>query len=89
MATHDVLEYLLGQNVWLLKAPLVYGRLRFAAAFAAGTIYAFGGEGTALCLQGACDDRGTSSVESYIDVTYPVRPRFFYYTSLILHHMAS
>lgn len=60
--------------MWVVKAPLVYGRLRFAAAYPSSTIYAFGGEGTALCLQGACDDRGTSSVESFIDVAYPVLP---------------
>lgn len=79
IATHDVSEYLLDQNVWVVKAPLVYGRLRFAAAYVAGTIYAFGGEGTSLCRQGVCDDRGTASVESFIDILYP--PVFVYQKS--------
>ena len=26
VATHDVSEYLVGQNVWVLKAPLKWGR---------------------------------------------------------------
>lgn len=76
IATHDVYEYLLGKNAWVVKAPLVYARLRFAAAYVSGTIYAFGGEGTSLCLQGVCEDRGTPSVESFIDVHYP--PVFVY-----------
>ena len=66
-----MVEYLLDHNVWVPKAPLIYGRLRFAAAYASGTIYAFGGEGTSLCVGPVCDDRGTSTAESFIDVQYP------------------
>lgn len=71
IATHEVSEYLLDQNVWVVKAPLIYGRLRFAAAYVSGTIYAFGGAGSSLCIDDVCDDRGTPSVESFSDVVYP------------------
>ena len=51
---------------------MIFGRFRFAAAYAGGSIYAFGGEGTPLCgYDGTCDDRGTSTVEAFADVDYP------------------
>ena len=78
-ATHDVIEYLLDQNVWVIKAPLIVGRLRFAATFLSGVIYAFGGAGSSICISDVCDDRGTVSVESFTDVVYP--PVFIYQKS--------
>ena len=37
-------EYLADQNVWVPKAPMIFGRFRFDAAYSGGSIYAFGGE---------------------------------------------
>lgn len=75
-ATHDVAEYMLEQNVWVSRAPLIFGRLQFAAAYVSGSIYAFGGMGSAICNTGACHDRGTATVEAFADMDYP--PVFIY-----------
>lgn len=79
IATHDVTEYLLDQNAWVVKAPLIFGRLRFAASYLSGAIYAFGGAGSSVCIGDVCDDRGTVSAESFTDVIYP--PVFIYQRS--------
>ena len=71
VATHDAAEYSAEQNVWVAKAPLFSPRFRFAAAYASGTIYAFGGAGTGACLEDLCDDRGISLVEGFADISYP------------------
>jgi len=39
-----VAEYLADQDVWVPKAPMIFGRFRFDAAYSGGSIYAFGGE---------------------------------------------
>ena len=44
IATHEVAEYLAEQDVWVPKAPMIFGRFRFDAAYSGGSIYAFGGE---------------------------------------------
>ncbi len=44
IATHEVAEYLADQDVWVPKAPMIFGRFRFDAAYSGGSIYAFGGE---------------------------------------------
>ena len=76
-ATHDVAEYLLDQNTWVSKAPLIFGRLTFAVAYASGSVYAFGGMGSAVCSPSDnCRHRAITAVEAFADVDYP--PVFIY-----------
>lgn len=44
MATHDVYEYIIRDDVWVAKAPLPLPRFRHAAAAYNGAAYVFGGQ---------------------------------------------
>ncbi|KAK9810368.1 hypothetical protein WJX72_009543 [[Myrmecia] bisecta] len=77
IATHQVDEYIAGQDLWVPKAPLSASRFRADGAYMEGAVVVFGGQTSAICPPqdgnglSPCAVRGLTSTESYFDTEYP------------------
>lgn len=70
VATHDVHEYIVRDDVWVAKAPLPLPRFRVAAAAYNGAAYVFGGQESSLEIEGSDDKTPVSSatIQAFFDV---------------------
>lgn len=70
VATHEVHEYIIRDDVWVAKAPLPLPRFRHAAASVGGTAYVFGGQESCSGPDDAVACAGTTSnsIQALFDV---------------------
>lgn len=70
VATHEVYEYIICDDVWVAKAPLPLPRFRHAAASVGGAAYVFGGQESCSGTADAVDCAGTTSnsIQAFFDM---------------------
>ena len=71
MATHEVHEYIVRDDVWVAKAPLPMPRFRHASAAYDGAAYVFGGQVSSVCTGAGdtldCSAVTTKTIQAFFD----------------------